>query len=66
MEYILYVLISIAVHSDGSLNFYEPATYVTEEECKYNRARILSFTKPDSIIAYDAVCSKVVLISKGV
>lgn len=66
MEYILYALILVGMHSNEKINFYEPRVYDTEEICEYNKERALNFPKPDIIVSYDAVCVKIVLFRESI
>ena len=61
MEYILYVLILVSMHSNGSINFYEPRVYDKEAVCEYNKERAINSPKPGNMVSYDAVCVKIVL-----
>ena len=66
MEYILYALILVGMHSDGSTNFYEPRLYITEAICEYNRERAISLPKPDTLVSYDVVCVKIILYHESI
>ena len=61
MESIFYVLLLVALNSDGDLALYEPVPYATEMRCEFNRSRMLNSPKPDTTVLYEAVCVKVVL-----
>ena len=66
MEYIIYVLLSVALISNGNVNIYEPKIYYTEEMCEYNKQQAINAPKPDIIVSFDVVCAKVVLSHESI
>ena len=64
MEFIVYVLISMSLNSEGVMNYYRPTTYPMESECEIIKTRMIDFMKSDSIIGSTSVCIKVIATPK--
>ena len=64
MEYVLYILLSLSVHSHGYIKYYEPYVHNTEAQCELKRAEMADFFKSDSMIGSTTICVKVVASPK--
>ena len=68
MEYVLYVLLLVAVNSSNqNISIFKPMTYTTIVECEFNKGKVMSImskltSKPRySVVSFNGVCTKIVL-----